>query len=71
MELSTQLPPIRALANTGNGSNNLFDFQGDIWAYVQTLENQIRELQARLERVEREKNHLADQLGNRSDAMEM
>lgn len=76
MEPSPLLPPIRSLGGNGGnggngGSNNLFEFQGDVWAYVQALENQIRELQARLERVEREKDNLVGQLTGQSGKMDM
>lgn len=79
MEPSPPLPPIRSVGgnggdggNGGNGSsNNLFEFQGDVWAYVQALENQIRELQARLETVEREKDNLVGQLTGQSGKMDM
>ena len=70
MEPSPLLPPIRSVGGNG-GSNNLFEFQGDVWAYVQTLENQIRELQARLERVESEKDNLVGQLTGQSGKMDM
>lgn len=80
MEPSPLLPtPTRSVGGNGEnggnggngGSNNLFEFQGDVWAYVQTLENQIRELQARLERVEREKDSLVGQLTDQSGKMDM
>ena len=54
-----------------SNANDILGFQGDVWQYVVYLETQIRELQARLERVESEKNSLVGRLTDTSNEMEM